>query len=233
VFFDFHKLILHMGSHTEPTKCGYPGCGAIFWTKDSLAIHMHVMHSPRPEGISRKKAEEQRVALALKAAGIPFKRELHSVHLDSNGGTSWKFVDFVMQLNGHVVMLEVDEKQHKASRYSSDAVRMTKVVDALRSGGCAPVLPLTCRDLPVTFVRYNPHSYWMGFGEGRVRMQTRGRVEREAKLVELLRQTGGPFYTNQPLSIVYMYYDTNADGTLSVIGSHEFPFALRGCVATI
>ena len=205
---------MHTGE--RPFVCDHPGCSAAFAAKSSLHAHTQANHTP--EGIARQKKQEQRIARALEAACISFKRERVIDFRRCVGSGTWARIDFVLDLCGHVVLLEVDENQH-STYYSveSETARMAKAVESLRLGGC---------DLPITFVRYNPHAFRIGGTQVKVE-----KTQREAKLIEALRDEHGPFYTGQPLSIVYMYYDKQADGSLCVLDSPEYPASLIGCVA--
>lgn len=53
--------------------------------------------------------------------------------------------DFLIDCNTHFIILEVDESQHKGSKYNCENVRMQNLTYSL--------------GLPVIFIRYNPDSY--------------------------------------------------------------------------
>ena len=138
--------------------------------------------------------EEEKVAKALQEAGISFKRE-HRVLFDCWDDTFAR-VDFVIHINGHIVLLEVDEGQHAWYGIECDVFRMTKIFAAIAIDG---------NKLPVLFVRYNPHALKVDGQLKKVRTQ-----DRLAQLVGIISNVSSG--TSEGMEVVYMYYDCHSIG---------------------
>ena len=175
------------------------------------------MHTP--EGMQRQKKQEERVARVLTDAGIAFKRE-HQVDftcLLSPLTAAYARIDFVIDLHGHVVLLEIDEGQHKFGYGSAacDMKRMATVVESLAVGG---------NTLPVMFIRYNPHAYTVD-GASRARL----RRERETVIVRALQDEAHAMWqSRRPLSVQYMYYDS-LEGQAEVTYADDYNAEVRAC----
>lgn len=196
-----HTLMLHMRMHSgeRPYACPYEHCDDRFTRQHHLKGHISALHTP--EGQARQKKQEQRVARILTKNCIDYKREHHiRFQCFSKACESKQFarIDFVLQVRGAVIFLEIDENQHRFGSYSvgCDMKRMGYVMQALAIDG---------NTLPIVFLRYNPQ----GFKVDGVTKRTL-KKEREKRLLQWLDE----FEPNvsQPLSIVYMFYDTVVDG---------------------
>lgn len=200
-FTQFGSLILHKRIHSgeKPYKCTSDGCGAKFGRKDVMLTHFRAMHTL--EGQARQKKQEQRVACILEAAGLHFKREHHidfRCVTDIDG--SFARIDFVLMIhNNMLIFLEVDEGQHRfgpnGGTIKCDMKRMSHIMLSLTVGG---------NTLPISFIRYNPDAFHV-----RGEICTVQRRDREAALIKLLKDPKS--FTDAPLSIRYMFYDS-ADG---------------------
>ena len=196
-FAESGKLTSHMRTHTgeKPYRCTFEGCDAAFAESGNRTTHYISQHTP--EGQARQKKQEQRLARALDAAGVPYKRE-HRIDFSCMGATNCRIDFLVLLANGVLVMLECDEHQHSDTGYSCDLRRMAYVREALTIEG---------NTLPLVFLRYNPDA----FKVGGVTRPTK-KKDREARLVALLRDlevrdaTGLP-----PMTLQYLYYDVTAD----------------------
>lgn len=191
------SLKRHACKHTgeKPYRCTFEGCDAAFAESGNRTTHYISQHTP--EGQARQKKQEQRLARALDAAGVPYKRE-HRIDFSCMGATNCRIDFLVLLANGVLVMLECDEHQHPDTGYSCDLRRMAYVREALTIEG---------NTLPLVFLRYNPDA----FKVGGVTRPTK-KKDREARLVALLRDlevrdaTGLP-----PMTLQYLYYDVTAD----------------------
>jgi hypothetical protein len=220
------NLAVHMRTHTgmRPYACNVEWCGQAFPQATHLAKHMRT-HTP--EGMQRRKRQEQRVAAVLDAAGISYKRE-HQVNFDcirADQGKKCARADFLILLGGRVVLLEVDELQHMSDGYtlSCEMRRTVDIMSALLAGG---------NELPLVMIRYNPDAYSV---DGR--RVKRPRKEREDVLLRVLaelaalREPGEP--APPPFQMLYMYYDSHRDAegeaVPCILEDPEYSQQLREC----
>lgn len=194
-----HHLDYHMYIHTgnKPYKCTEPDCDASFRTNSNLKNHIKAIHTK--EGQARQKKQEQRIARLLEKEDIAFKRE-HEIDFSCAGTSSRTCarIDFLIDLNSHIIMLEVDENQHRFGYggVSCDMRRMTQIQETLAIDG---------NTIPIIFLRYNPDAFKVD-GE----TVSLKKKDREAILVEILQDpTHEIFNTGSSLTIQYMFYDTS------------------------
>ena len=179
----------HRRLHTNerPHVCNEEGCGATFVQGSTLKQHVFYHHTK--EGQQQRKREEERVAKHLTAVGVDFKRE-HQVDLGCVEGTFAR-TDFLILLQGKVIVVEVDENQHEGYGVACDISRMLRIYEAWIVEG---------NQLPVSIIRYNPHPFRVDGKEKRVTKKAR-----EARLVEAIKEAGEG--KADGLQIRYMYYD--------------------------
>ena len=202
--------------------CDVDGCHYRCKQKSSLTEHTRRMHNP--VYVARRKKQEERVRLALLAAGYEewfaseamppmghFKREKRIDFTCASLDTDGKFcrVDFVICVANGFVFLEVDEDQHLYgydALVSCDMKRMSHVMEsiAVELGEHMPY---------VYWLRYNP-SAWRVDGD----LRSVCKNDREAALVEWLSN----LELVSPLQIGYAFYDCEADGTLDVLTNEHY-----------
>ena len=219
-FSESGALVKHKRTHTgeKPFACDFDGCGAAFAQSGKLARHKQSMHTL--EGQARQKKQEQRIARALEIAKIPFTREHH---IDFRCVTDieghYARIDFVVMLHGAVYFIEVDEGQHRFGKDGGtircDLKRMANVVMSLTLEG---------NTIPIIFIRYNPDAFKVG-GETR----KTPKKEREAALIALLNAEGA-FEAAAPLTIRYMFYDSQDGVTADVTNDADYNEEMRRCV---
>jgi len=193
-----------------------------FTQKWNLGRHALQKHSP--EGCARHKHEEQRVCHGLQSAGYQFCAATGDYMPLPNGFTrEMRFdlecvsgrgagriarVDFVVTPpdGGCVVFLEVDEGQHRHG-HAGGLRRMARVMETLARGAHTHV--------PVWWVRFNPGPFKHGGSEAGGGQPREARLQR---LVELLSALPAQSSTGGTLAgLVYMYYDSAADGSLLLL----------------
>jgi hypothetical protein len=208
-FAQSHDLTKHMRTHTgdKPYRCTHDGCDYASATSGGLAGHIESNHSP--EGIGRKKHQEVRVERALLAAGYEivglgdasppagcFSRE-HRINFRCIEQTlTWATIDFVVTLrNGQLVLLEVDENQHRFGygEAGCDMRRISRVKESLTIGGLTDGMHV---------VRYNPQGFKVAGETVRTLKKTR-----EARLIEVLDELAQTRLEDGELRVWYMYYD--------------------------
>jgi len=119
---------------------------------------------------------------------------------------------------GHhcIIFLEVDEMQHRDNDISCDQSRMAKIIESLM---------LEANTLPIIFIRYNPDAFKINTDKCKVSI-----ADRESKLISLIKSLMQPSTSEHPpVSIQYMYYDTDSDAQLSIWKEPEYDQNLLAC----
>lgn len=193
----------HMLFHLKekPFVCTYFMCGDMFSRKQNLERHIQRFHTA--EGQAKKKKQEERVAKFLEKNGINFRRE-HRISFEcfsSESERKYARIDFVIDIRGSLIFLEVDEGCHRFGYDPGcDMRRMTYVMQGLALGG---------NTLPICFLRYNPD----GFKVDGVTRRTTKKVREEALLRFL---EGFKTDSNKPLRIKYLFYDAVTHGNKEI-----------------
>ena len=168
-----HAMFRHTGE--RPHACPEPGCGMQFVTNYELKTHVKSYHTP--EGIQKKKKQEERWMKKLIQSGytmdaanddsapLPghFRREFKiSFSCVQDGAGSYARIDFVICPIGGppnvLVFMEIDEHQHRfyTGGVACDVKRIGRVHEALALGslGFGGV-----DGVRITWLRYNPNDY--------------------------------------------------------------------------
>jgi len=191
------NLRSHQRVHTgeKPFKCGFGECDAAFAHKHVRDSHYYYNHTE--EGASERKREEMIVKRFLDEK-LPnsYIREMHVDYTCINQpGLKNKFsrIDFVLPhlIPNTIILLEVDENQHKHYDQSCEHARMHDIVSSLRLGG---------NTANVVFVRYNPHEFTIN--DNKVKICRKERLEKLVETMKKLSPDGPPF------QVKYLFYDS-------------------------
>ena len=215
-------LTVHKRFHTgyKPYECQYPGCGAKFATSGSLTVHKRT-HSP--EFLVRKKRHEQRVKNLLASKDIKFEEEVR-VDFQCIDGREHHHarVDIVMYTEDGVILLEIDEDQHKCGSYSvsCDVRRMSMIHESLMLSEAPPKR--------ILFLRYNPCGYSVN-GVKQKRANRKYNNVQEETLMEFLQQWKFPVGDDRNVFVKYLFYDTEDDKP-TVLSDPEYNEYFKQCV---
>jgi hypothetical protein len=156
-------------------------CGLMGFVREGLlnCSDCQVFHTKQPH-----KQREILVKAILDEAKIPYKS-----HDDIPEGSCHRYrPDFYFDWNTHIVILEVDENQHKGYESSCEKARMINL--SQDQGGMKTV-----------FIRFNPDNY--RDSSNKLHKWT---LSRRTKLLEILEQTRN-HVPEHFLSAIYLYYD--------------------------
>jgi hypothetical protein len=143
-----------------------------------------------------EKAREMRIKTILKNHKIPIKTHDRV----PEGGCSQNRPDFVINHPYFPIIVEVDEKQHKAYPGICDVTRMIQLHQDFGEN--------------IVFIRYNPDSYINRSGKKQKGFQQN--PNREKRLISLIKQLLQEEKLDQPLSAYYLFYNGD-DGVDRVI----------------
>ena len=186
-----HNLQKSACKECNPVECPDVNCSFVSY-KSSVTRHYKSFHTEA--GIKRHKKEEERIEKLLNKFNVNFTRE-HNIDFKCiSSGTNAR-VDFIIQDNGRLIFLEVDENQHNDRNIGCECTRMSKIHETLAVEG---------NTIPITFIRYNPNAFKI---DGITQKITK--AVREVELIKTLLDRSHMIYTNdKPLAILYLNYST-------------------------
>jgi hypothetical protein len=208
-----HVVRHHNGGHR--VMCNFDGCGRIFATAYECRMHEIRIHEAE-DGLERLKLAELRIEKILTENVISFDREqkIEFSCVDENNH-HFARLDFVIPTKDAVIILEIDESQHKGNEISCEVARMARVQAAISLGGFTELREIP----PILWIRYNPNTCRLdGIKRSSKVVNSSGLTDRE---VTLLNVIANPNLGDRSAGILYMYYDsktqTNADGSTTII----------------
>ena len=199
-----------MSCSPYPTlSCDYTLC--TYQTKHKHAFNTHQQtHTEKFQ--QRKKIHEHKIQKLLDSNDITYTRE-HTISYSCIKDTTNKCarIDFLIEHTDTnntfgLILLEVDENQHKTYEISCELARMSKVMESLTLDG---------NTIPIKFVRYNPHAFSVNDRTTRT-MQ----IDRHEHLIHTLRTT----VFDQQFIVEYLFYDLQLDNqnTLKIFSHIDY-----------
>lgn len=199
---------MHIGKKEH--VCNYELCESKFVRRSALKNHIQSCHSK--EALLRRKKQEERISKGLTENDIKFEREIRVTFDCLNIEKKFAQIDFVIYTEKRLVLLSVDEHQHRPSSKENnngdgrfqytvfcDMARMSRVwsahVSASGANGVQPIL----------WLRYNPNAFYI---DGINKSRRLPRKDREPKLVDAIQNYD---IGEKQLTIVYLYYGCNTD----------------------
>lgn len=137
-------ICYHLG--IKKYVCQVEKCTCSFVTSDELSRHHERIHTDKARVII-KRSEEETYKLLEQYLGI-IRREYHVDFSCIN--KTFARIDFVYTMNDILFFIENDENQHKDNDVSYETQRMLDIKLALSECNI---------DLPIVWIRYNPHAY--------------------------------------------------------------------------
>jgi len=138
--------------------------------------------------------------------------------LNEEKNRKFAYIDFVIRLRGRLVILEVDERQHKGRKdniNSGDMTRIGKIMKALRRDRI---------DLPILVIRYNPHEHTIEEDGVTRKVKISTLQEKKRRIEKVLAEIESMDLSDiPPFQIEHRYYDaiTDANGKEVAIVSQE------------
>ena len=101
--------------------------------------------------------------------------------------------DIIFELNKHVVIVEIDENQHKSYQESCECARMNEIINSI--GGKS-----------VIFIRYNPDNTYNKGNKQNIKLQNKLHMLIKTIKKELINE-----YDKFTIKLIQLYYDDNYD----------------------
>ena len=121
-------------------------------------------------------------------------------------------VDAFVPRESHECIIEIDEDQHKTRMLSCENRRMNDATGAIRCRG---------NERPILWIRYNPDAFRID----RV-LQKLPRKDRLSILIHVILS----HVPTSHMEILYLFYDTDAEGTPLICNDPDYDNALKPCV---
>lgn len=191
-----HRDVIHL--HKRQFQCHK--CNKVFGSKANLARHLKQQKLGSCD--QRSLTYEQQIQQALENNNIPFVA--HKPILMSSlphQKINYYKCDLYLEVAKHLVIIEVDERQHKWNNASVGKLPKfgyTVHAEQTRMLDISTVLNSMVPDKKVLFVRFNPHSYSVDNAQA-----TRPMTNRLEHLVHLVQN----YVPECELEVQYMYYD--------------------------
>ena len=201
---------------------------------DQLERHVQMCHTK--DGIASRLRTEQQMADLFTKNNIKFDRDAQNMVRHSSCQTLKQYFkghysrpDFhLFQLQseiGAIVLVGNDEFAHR--RYDCEFDRMIKIYSAIST-------TKEFMNVPLIYIRFNPHHY-----EVDGILHDPPLCDRQRDILSTIDglRTGKIKFNKGGLSVIYMFYDVDSDGELSVLNddnvdeeNKEFAMVIRDCL---
>jgi hypothetical protein len=213
--------VIHEGGHADGfglLVCEV--CETAFTEEKLLYRHlddvhdMHPLHGSYDLGKNNgERGEQTGIRNFFDEVGIQYVDEYSLFLPITGGGRRIIHVDFVIQFEGMIIAVEIDEHQHK---YKLDLYGINK--ESMRGQHVKEGFEWSGDNRPVIFIRFNPHGYHIG--SKLYNPPARPRYRALQRLVNAYSSAEAMGDGQEALRLVYMYYDVSQEGDLKV-GDHE------------
>jgi len=162
----------------------------------------------------RMKTKENAIAKWLDDKSIKYEREVKIKFdcFDTTGGTGYAYIDFVIYLNDCIIILEVDEGQHKSYLISCENRRLSAIL------GCQKIAGI---EQPIRIIRFNPDNH-RKCGE-LIKVSQKDKTEYLYNKIINYKNT-------KPVELHYLFYDTRENGFPNIMYEAEFNYNFKECV---
>lgn len=200
------ELRAHTFIHLGYKPLSFPDEHCDFTCVWQSALKVHISRKHSEEGAQNQKRQEAKVSRHFEKLGLAHKREHRIDFTCIDSDKYWASIDFVIEMSGGIVFLEVDENQHRFGygSVSCDLKRMAHVMEALALDG---------NTLPILWIRYNPNAFRIAG-----KLQKVLQRDREEALYEKIVN----WVPSRPMELAYMYYDIGNTGELEVFGDPSY-----------
>jgi hypothetical protein len=196
-----------------------PECSTVFHDEEILYIHLakrHLLFPLKDEytiSLVTIKQEEEMFVRFFDSKGLAYVREQYvsyaSLRVDPTVTRHRAYLDFVFFFQNRIVIVECNEHQHShGTTYttSEESARPIWVLEAF------PFPKKT--QLPLVYINYDPHKFVVG--------SKSYDPPRRHRMEQLLRVIQDDRVLDEPLKLIYLYYDVKNDGKLAIAEEIDF-----------
>jgi hypothetical protein len=157
-------------------------------------------------------------------ANVGFEREytvdIRSLASEAHGRRFLRR-DFVLDgLDDRIIILECSEHQHRGYDVKMESLRPLQIMKAFSLRG---------EQKPVVYINYNPHAFFIA--SKRYDPPRHLRFRRLKAAIDECYSSKD--LSETPLSVLYLYYDVDENGDLTVAGTDAFDEWVRECIEEV
>ena len=195
---------------------GYPRCKCTTFSVKKVGLMCSYCDPILSEKKKKRmKTKENQIAKFLQKLGLKYERECSIKFdcFDTTGGTKSCRLDFVIYTEHCIIILEVDESQHRHGGYTM-LCENRRTIAIL---GCQ-MFDAHCRK--ILLLRYNPDDFKILGEKQQVKQVNR---------LEMLRYMITEYKPVKLVEIHYLYYDMDEEYNPNIINEPEYNQQLREC----